>query len=245
MHRQYPTTSPGELSDICTSSGRRGVSAPSDPSSHKTNVCEEGGLDLLEDFIMARFKQMGTNTYRMFNPFNSTMINTAEPANIQALLATKFHDFDLGVNRRKNFFSMFGNGIFTAEGDDWSHFRHQLKPQFARAQVSDLDSASRHLEILFKALPEEDSQNWIQNVDLMPFLYRFTMDVSTEFLFGKSVDTQSRALHSLDSGNSTEAQADLKFATAMEFGQEYLAWRFRLQNLYCQYRAVILTLTQT
>lgn len=127
---------------------------------------------------------------------------------------------------------MFGNGIFTAEGDAWTRFRHQLKPQFARAQVADLDSADRHLQVLFKALPEEDSEGWVREVDLMPFLYRLTMDISTEFLFGKSVDTQTRALHWTDSSNSTEAQVDMEFSNAMEFGMQYIAWRNRLGKLY-------------
>ena len=160
------------------------------------------------------------------------MINTAEPANIQTILATKFYDFDLGPNRNKGFHAMFGDGIFTADGDAWAHFRHQLRPQFARDQVSDLESAGRHLDILFRALPEENGQGWIEAADLMPFFYRFTLDVSTEFLFGKSVNTQSRALYSLDSGNQTETKADMEFVTALEFGQSYLAWRYRMGSLF-------------
>lgn len=182
--------------------------------------------------MVARFEGMKSYTYRVFNPFNSSMINTAEPANIQAILASKFHDFDLGPNRHKGFHAMFGDGIFTADGDAWAHFRHQLRPQFARDQISDLNSANRHLNVLFRALPEQDKDGWVEEADLMPLFYRFTMDVSTEFLFGESVDTQIRTLHSLDSTNYTEAQNDVDFVTALEAGQAYISWRYRMGSLF-------------
>lgn len=127
---------------------------------------------------------------------------------------------------------MLGNGIFTAEGEAWAHYRNQLKPQFTRGQVSDLEAADRHLQILFKALPQEDSAGWIEKVDIQPLIYRFTMDVSTEFLFGESVDSQSTALHSQDSGNTQGMQEEMDFAEAMNYASEFIAYRWRLRGLY-------------
>jgi cytochrome P450 len=69
-------------------------------------------------------------------------------------------------------------------------------------------------------------------VDLMPLLYRFTMDVSTEFLFGSSVNSQTMALHSLESGNPTEAREEADFAWAMNFAQDFIAGRMRLGPLF-------------
>lgn len=172
---------------------------------------------------------MGTNTFRGFGLFNASLVSTAEPENIQAILATKFHDYQLGTIRTENFYDMLGNGIFTAEGEAWQHYRHQLKPQFTRDQVSDLDAAERHLQVLFKALPEETASGWIEHVDLLPLLYRFTMDVSTEFLFGESVNSQSTALYSHDSGNTKDLQEELDFTEAMNYAQEYIAWRMRIR----------------
>jgi cytochrome P450 len=175
---------------------------------------------------------MGCNTFRTFGLFNTTVVSTAEPENIQEILATKFHDFDLGPARRDNFHEMLGNGIFTAEGEAWAHYRSQLKPQFTRHQVSDLEAADRHLQFLFRALPQEDAGGWIQSVDIMPLIYRFTLDVSTEFLFGESVNSQSATLHSQDSGNTKELQEEMDFTEAMNFAQDYIAWRWRLHGLY-------------
>lgn len=128
------------------------------------------------------------------------------------------------------FFEVLGNGIFTAEHQEWGHYRAQLKPQFTRDQVSDLDSVERHLNLLFKALPEENEKGWVEATDLLPFLYRFTLDVSTEFLFGQSVNSQSATLHSEDSGNtpSSAVQTNMDFAEAMNYTQEFVSWKMRL-----------------
>jgi cytochrome P450 len=186
-------------------------------------------IDFLEDVIGERFKQMGCYTYK-FNTLSATMITTADPENIQAILATKFTDFDLGPKRNEIFFEVLGNGIFTAEREAWVHYRHQLKPQFTRDQVSDLDSADRHLNVLFKALPEVGEDGWVAATELLPFLYRFTLDVSTEFLFGESVNSQSTALDSQNSGDMNDAEADMDFAAAMKHTQEMISWRLRLAN---------------
>jgi hypothetical protein len=60
-------------------------------------------LDYLDDVVLARYNQMGCHTYRFHNPFNRHMISTASPHNIQAMLATKFHDFNVGPYRRNSF----------------------------------------------------------------------------------------------------------------------------------------------
>jgi cytochrome P450 len=172
---------------------------------------------------------MGTATYRIFGLFNRSIVTTSEPQNVQALLATQFNDFDLGPSRRDNFHSFIGNGIFTAEGSAWAHYRAQLKPQFTRDQVSDLESADRHLNHLFRALPAPDSEGWAPEVDLMPMIYRFTMDVSTEFLFGTSVNSQSSAASAT---KTAEQEENAAFADAMNYCQEYISWRIRLGTFY-------------
>ena len=181
--------------------------------------------------IRDRCKELGM-TYRVYGIFNTTIVMTADPENIQAVLATKFNDFDLGPSRKDNFHEMLGNGIFTAEGEAWAHYRSQLKPQFTRDQVSDLEAADRHLQVLFKAIPQEDSNGSIEFVDMMPLFYRFTMDVSTEFLFGESVNSQAATLYSQDSGNTNKVQEDMDFANAISYAQEYIFWRLRLRGLY-------------
>lgn len=66
---------------------------------------------------------MGVDTFRINNAFNETMVITSDPENVQALLATRFHDFDLGPQRHQMFEELLGHGIFTAEGEAWAHYR--------------------------------------------------------------------------------------------------------------------------
>ena len=46
-------------------------------------------------------------------------IVTSDPKNVQAVLALQFKDFELGSLRRKNFFLMLGNSIFTTHRQSW------------------------------------------------------------------------------------------------------------------------------
>ena len=51
-----------------------------------------------------------------------TFINTIDPENVQALLATNFKDFGL-AERRSAFGPLLGKGIFTTDGKGWEHSR--------------------------------------------------------------------------------------------------------------------------
>jgi hypothetical protein len=76
-----------------------------------------------------RTKDVGSITYTHSNFVTGTF--TTDEKNIQALLATQFHDFDLGSNRRDTFFPLFGDGIFTQDGPAWEHSRAMMRPQLS------------------------------------------------------------------------------------------------------------------
>jgi cytochrome P450 len=188
--------------------------------------------DYLEDIARWRSDQLGCFTYRLHNPFNSSTVWTSDAENIRAILATKFHDFELGPVRRNNFLPVLGHGIFTSEGEDWAYFRSQLRPQFTREQVSDLEAAERHLQILFRTLPEEGSSGWSEYTDIMPLIFNFTLDVSTEFLFGQSVNSQTALVSSSGHVPTAEVKKNMDFAKALNYSQDFIGWRVRLQGLY-------------
>ena len=54
----------------------------------------KSGEDFLDDVIGSDFVEANTNQRRLFE--GSRMITTIEPANMQAILATQFHDFITG-----------------------------------------------------------------------------------------------------------------------------------------------------
>lgn len=119
--------------------------------------------------------------------------------------------------RREITFPVFGDGIFNQDGHAWKQSRELLRPQFHFKQCSDLDMFRGATNNLLNVIPREGGL-----VDLQPLFFRLTLDVTTEFLFGKSIE-------SLEVPESTGEQT---FAEAFNIAQEYVAKRFRILDLY-------------
>ena len=67
-------------------------------------------------FILERHYEMSDIIGRpaatfAFSLFGTTIINTTDPENMKAILATQFQDYDLGPNRINNFVPFLGSGI--------------------------------------------------------------------------------------------------------------------------------------
>src|ERR1700760_29681 len=122
--------------------------------------------------------------------------------------------------RRAITFPMFGDGIFTQEDNAWKNSRHSLRPQFLHRQYEDLSVFEEATDDLLEVIEDSIGSNGV--VDLQPLFFRFTLDTTTEFLFGESMKSL-RAPHK--AGERT-------FAEAFNTAQEYVAKRFRLLDLY-------------
>ncbi|PFH63112.1 hypothetical protein XA68_17756 [Ophiocordyceps unilateralis] len=161
-------------------------------------------------------------TVRVRSPFFRDGLFTVDPQNIKTMLALKFKDFGLGVNRTDNFRPLLGDGIFAANGQKWEHSRALLRPQFVRSQVSDLDLEESHVQALLTVLERSrQTDGWSEFVDLQPLFFRLTLDSATEFLFGESVNSQLGA---------TERHA--RFARAFDKSQDTLSLGARLGVKY-------------
>ena len=77
-----------------------------------------------------------------------------------------------------------GDGIFTVDGQAWSDARALLRPQFVKQRLSDIQIFERHISTMIDLLPKDG-----ETFDLMEWWFRFSLDASTEYLFGKSVET--------------------------------------------------------
>jgi cytochrome P450 len=142
-------------------------------------------------------------------------LTTTEPANLQALLATKFEDFDLG-GRIYAWGPLIGKGIFTSDGAPWAHRRALLRPNFHKQQCADLDMFEKHVQHLISLIPLGQ-----ETFDLQKLFFSMTLDSATEFLFGQSVGAQGAA-------ESSEAA---NFEQAFDFAQHKLPNRNRLGKL--------------
>ena len=112
---------------------------------------------------------------------------------------------------------MFGDGIFTQDGEHWKHSRELLRPQFHFKQYADLEVFREAVSNLINNIPKGGGV-----VDLQPLFFRLALDVTTAFLFGESVQSLK----------APESAGEQIFSESFNIAQEYVAKRFRLLDLY-------------
>ncbi|EKG20608.1 Cytochrome P450 [Macrophomina phaseolina MS6] len=136
-----------------------------------------------------------------------------EPANIKAILATRFRDYAIAPFRQPALHAFLGDGIFTTDGPHWAASRAMIRPNFARELVADLGAFEAHFQDLLAAVEvaQTDASGAAgEGFDLQELFFRFTIDSATEFLFGKSV----RSLSAAGAGD-----AERRFAEAFAIAQ--------------------------
>lgn len=112
---------------------------------------------------------------------------------------------------------MFGDGIFNQEGPSWKHSRELLRAPLQHKHYENLDVFKQGVDDLIDILSSQSAA-----IDLQPLLFRLTLDVATEFLFGESVN-------SLKAPKSANEQT---FGEAFTTAQETVTQRFRLPDFY-------------
>lgn len=141
-------------------------------------------------YVVDAMNELGHDVHTLRLPvLDYELLVTRDPENVKAMFATQSQDFDIGTHRQNSFMPLLGQGVFTSRGEDWKHSRALVRPQFARDQVTDLDLFEQHVQALFNVL-KIGQDNWTGKLDLAPLLFNFTLDVSTEFIWGQSVHSQ-------------------------------------------------------
>lgn len=148
--------------------------------------------------VQQRYDRLGVNTWQS-QMLGRWYIQTCDPENVKAILATQFKDFAL-PRSRNTMAKVFGFGIFINNGQAWEHSRAMLRPNFNRAQVADLEALEFHFKKMISRISTDGS-----TTDVQPLFFMLTMDSATEFLFGHSSGT-------LDVGASHEH--GIKFSQA-------------------------------
>jgi cytochrome P450 len=114
---------------------------------------------------------------------------------------------------------MFGDGIFTQEGSAWKHSRDMLRPQLHRKHYEDLEVFRESVDNLIRIIENRHSNGVM---DLQPLFFRLTIDTTTAFLFGESVDSLT----------TPETVGEQTFATAFDTAQKWVMKRYRLLDMY-------------
>lgn len=113
-------------------------------------------------------------------------IITADPENIKAVLATQFEDFGKGQGFHDTWKKLLGDSIFSTDGAQWRGSRHLIRPLFVKDRVSDLHVLEQHVQQLLKTIAADGPHDG-RKVDISDLIFRYTLDVATDFLLGESV----------------------------------------------------------
>ncbi|KAM3452032.1 hypothetical protein BB8028_0005g06800 [Beauveria bassiana] len=200
----------------------------------------------LQNDEVAVYEEMGCPATWRQNILGVWYHATADPENIKALLATQFNDFELGSIRLDHMGPLIGHGIFTSDGKEWQQQRSMLRPQFTRAQISNLTLLETHVQHLFQHFDSPHAGSWTAEVDLAPLFFNLTLDAATEFLFGQSVESQihhgKKSHGGSDSGKKSGQDGLISGKDWSSFGRAFdranatIALRGMLMDFYYLYR---------
>ena len=129
-----------------------------------------GKSGTFNECVKARYNKLGVNTYTSLF-LGEEIIQTIEPENIKAVLATSFKDFELPPRRKEAMAPTFGHGIFTTDGEEWTVSRGLLRPNFSRSLVGDLDTFEQHISNMIEKIPKDGS-----TVDMQVLFFELTLD---------------------------------------------------------------------
>lgn len=176
------------------------------------------GTDLQEARNL--FLQYNTDTLSQ-RIFGRRIFFTCNIDNIKAIVHHQFNDFNIGY-RHEAFKPLLGDGIFATEGNIWRHSKEMLRPQFTRDNISNLHHLENHVQNFALKVKENNGTKF----DIQELVLKFTLDSSTEFLFGESVNSLVKEEYSM--GKYT-------FETAFNKVQKYIFARTLLQSFYWVY----------
>jgi len=77
------------------------------------------------------------------------------------------------------------DSIFATDGDKWHNSRQLIRPQFIKDRVSDLHTFETHIQKMISLIREAQGQT----IDVQDLFFRLTLDATTDFLLGSSVNS--------------------------------------------------------
>lgn len=120
------------------------------------------------------------------NTLGAETVYTTEPENIRTVTTHDFQKFGKSgwvTEAAKH----IGNGVLLNEGEAWKTSRTTLKPIFSRtAAMDDPAMLEPHVQSLFQQMRRQAQATRRGVFDFHELASMFTLDVVTEFLFGKS-----------------------------------------------------------
>ncbi|KAF3491692.1 Cytochrome P450 52A13 [Arthroderma uncinatum] len=156
------------------------------------------GLDLVwsqaialrQNRYLEWLKDLHANMPKTFsiNFFGGRWIYSIEPEVLKAVYATNFKDFGVEPIRRHTKGSMpfADKGVNTTDGEDWALSRQLIKPFFERDVYTSIDRITPFVDRFMELLPCDG-----EKFDIQPLIQRWFLDLTSEFIFGKSMDSMA------------------------------------------------------
>lgn len=179
----------------------------------------------LPDFQKETYERINAHTMSSWI-LNNRVIATKNSENIKAMVSTQHDEFSIG-RRHEIFKPLLGNGIFASEGERWKHSRAMLRPQFAREQVSHIQTFEPHIQAFVKNIHQCKGEKF----NIQELFHKLTMDIATDFLFGESLGLLQDSILGFKK-DSIDIECKHEFSEAFTISQNYITFRLIAQDLY-------------
>ncbi|KAI0796907.1 cytochrome P450 [Abortiporus biennis] len=201
-----------------------------------------GNLDIVTKFgeiyehgyMMEQFeeaiKTLG-NTFN-FRIMCDNMYFTSDVEVTQTMLATNFNDFEKGETFSAFLKSVLGVGVFNSDGALWKFHRLMTRPFFNKERLGHLDLFDKYIELAIVKMKQRLREG--HAVDFQDVISRFTMDLTTEYLFGLTINSleydlpYSPASAPEKAGKRSKPTRPEEFSKAFDEAQEIVTNRSRL-----------------
>ncbi|OAA53532.1 Cytochrome P450 [Cordyceps fumosorosea ARSEF 2679] len=146
-------------------------------------------------------------------------IYSIEPEILKAVYATNFQDFGVEPIRQHppGFKPFAEKGVSTSDGEDWAFSRSLIKPFFERSVYVSTDRVKPFADKFLTFIPEDG-----ETFDIQPLLQRWFLDMTSEFIFGKSQDSMTHP----ERAEVIWAMADVLRGTRLRAQTYKILWAF-------------------
>ncbi|KAF7031330.1 hypothetical protein CFC21_042674 [Triticum aestivum] len=168
-------------------------------------------LRRLHDYYTDLFREHAT--FRLLAP-GRRQIYTSDTAVVEHILRTNFANYGKGASNYDKTSDLFGDGIFTADGDKWRQHRKIASYDFSTRALRDFSGGVFNRDAAKLAHIVSGNAAAKQPVDFQDLLMKATMDSIFTIAVGVDLDTLSGS----DEGS--------RFAAALDDASEFTLLRF-------------------
>ncbi|GAB2260382.1 hypothetical protein Droror1_Dr00011237 [Drosera rotundifolia] len=126
-------------------------------------------------------------TARIITPFQK-MTATVNPANVKHILLTKFHNYGKGSFNYLILKDIFGDGIFTVDGEKWFEQRKASSLELASKVLRDYSTTIYKEKAIHLANTVATAANLNQTIDIQDLILKSSLDAIFKVTFGVEFD---------------------------------------------------------